>query len=303
MAKHNYMLVDVFTDRMFGGNPLAVFPDATEVPERYFQNIANELNLSETTFVLPPRDAANDFQVRIFTPQHEMPMAGHPTLGTAFVLAREGRIPATEGETAVVFEEGVGPIPGTIRFNGGAPEFGTMGQPAPEFGPELEDRAACAEMLALAEGDLLPGAPCRMVSCGWPFLFVPLRSLEAVGRIKANAPAMETVLDRASARGMYAFSLETERPEAQVHGRMISRRAGGVEDPATGSAAGPLGCYLVSSGLAEAGAETAIVCEQGFEMGRPSILHITIGQSGGEISEVKVGGTAVAMGGGWFDLP
>ena len=181
MAKHHYLLVDVFTDRMFGGNPLAVFPDATQVPERYFQNIANELNLSETTFVLPPRDAANDFQVRIFTPQYEMPMAGHPTLGTAFVLAREGRIPAAGEETTVVFEEGVGPIPVTIRFNDGAPEFVTMGQPMPEFGPELEDRAACAEMLALEEGDLLPGAPCRMVPAVCPFSSCPCAILRRCG--------------------------------------------------------------------------------------------------------------------------
>jgi len=303
MARHHYLLVDVFTDRMFGGNPLAVFPDATQLPERVFQNIANELNLSETTFVLPPRDAANDFQVRIFTPQFEMPMAGHPTLGTAFVLAREGRIPATEGEATVVFEEGVGPIRVTIRFKDGAPEFVTMDQPKPEFGPELEDRAACAEMLTLEEGDLLPGAPCRMVSCGVPYLIVPLRDLAAVRRLRVNLQAMERVQKTAGVRATFVFTPETEQAGSHVHGRMFAPEIGVMEDPATGSAAGPLGCYLLRSGLAEAGAETAIVCEQGFEMGRPSILHITIGQSGGEISEVKVGGAAVAMGGGWFDLP
>ena len=303
MAKHQYQLVDVFTDRQFGGNPLAVFPDARNIPEAYFQQIANEFNLSETTFVLPPKDAANDFHVRIFTPQHEMPMAGHPTLGTAFVLAREGRIPASDGKTTVVFEEGVGPIPVTVLFKDGAPEFITMSQPLPEFGPEFRDRAACAAMLGLEESDLLPDAPCRMVSCGVPFFYVPLSSLEAVRRIKANAQAMEPMLKQASAMGTFVFSLETEQPASQVHGRMFAPGAGVVEDPATGSAAGPLGCYLVRHGLMDSGDSTEILAEQGFEMGRPSHIHITIERSGGDISAVKVGGRSVAMGGGWLELP
>ena len=303
MSKHHYQLVDVFTDHQFGGNPLAVFADAANIPEKYFQSIANEFNLSETTFVLPPKHSANHFQVRIFTPQHEMPMAGHPTLGTAFVLAREGRISAADGESTVIFEEGVGPIPVTVRSREGAPEFMTMSQPLPEFGPEFEDRAACAAMLSLPEADLLPDAVCQMVSCGVQFFFVPLRSLDAVRRIKVNAQAMETVLKAASAMGVYVFTLETEAPTTLVHGRMFAPGAGVAEDPATGSASGPLGCYMVQHGLADGGDSTAILAEQGIEMGRPSHLHITIERTGGDISAVKVGGAAVAMGGGWIDLP
>lgn len=303
MAKHHYRLVDVFTGRQFGGNPLAVFPDAREIPERYFQSIAKELNLSETTFVLPAKDAANDFCVRIFTPALELPMAGHPTLGTAHVLAREGRIPATDGQTRIVFEEGVGPIPVTLRFREGAPEFITMNQLPPEFGPVIEDRAACAAMLSLEEADLLPGAPCQSVSCGVPFFYVPLHSLEAMGRIKVNAQAMAAVLGDSPTVGTYVFTLETEDSAAQVHGRMFAPEAGVVEDPATGGAAGPLGCYMVMNEMAGSAERTEILSEQGIEMGRPSLLHITITQTNDEISDVKVGGKSMDMGGGWFDLP
>jgi trans-2,3-dihydro-3-hydroxyanthranilate isomerase len=136
--KLRYHIVDVFTDRPLGGNPLAVFTEGRTVPESAMQAIANELNLSETTFVLPPGDPANNCRVRIFTPAAELPMAGHPTIGTAFVLAREGLIASTEAPTRARFEEGVGVIPISIRYRDGAPEFIEMNQPLPQFGPPLD---------------------------------------------------------------------------------------------------------------------------------------------------------------------
>ncbi|MCZ6646319.1 MAG: PhzF family phenazine biosynthesis protein [SAR324 cluster bacterium] len=300
MAKLHYQLVDVFTGSHFGGNPLAVFPDGPAVPERYYQRIANELNLSETTYVLPPTDGQSDVRVRIFTPREELPFAGHPTLGTAFVLAREDRISGSGAERKVVFELGVGPTPVELRYRDGAPHFITMSQPLPQFGPEVSDRGAIAAMLSLAEDDLLPGAPCHMISCGLPFLFVPLRGLEAVGKVRVKPTEFEAVLESAAARAVYAFTMETEQPGSTVHGRMFGPALGVKEDPATGSANGPLGCYLLRHGLAEG---AGIVSEQGFEMGRPSLLYVDIGQEEGEISSVRVGGQCVAMGGGWFELP
>ena len=303
VAKWQYQLVDVFTDRIFGGNPLAVFPNGSDLPEQHYQQIAAELNLSETTFVLPPKDAANDFHVRIFTPADELPMAGHPTLGTAFVLAREGRIPGNGEERTVIFEEGVGPIPVDVSYRGGAPDFITMSQPLPEFGTEVNGRAACADMLSLAEDDLLPGAPCQTVSCGLPFLFVPLRTLDAVRKLRVKPEQLETVVVEAGARGAYVFTPETAEPASTVHGRMFGATLGIREDPATGSANGPLGAYLVRHNLVDAASRVEVVSEQGFEMGRPSLLHVTIEQDGGEITAVKVAGQCVAMGGGWFELP
>src|SRR5919107_6047037 len=153
MRRLHYHRVDVFTDRAFGGNPLAVFTNGRGVSDETMQAVAKEFNLSETTFVLPPDDAKHDWRVRIFTPSSELPMAGHPTIGTTFVLAREHMIPRAGRETNIVFEEGVGPVPVRIEFEGGEPSFAEMTQPLPTFGARLEDRAGVAAMLSLEESD------------------------------------------------------------------------------------------------------------------------------------------------------
>ena len=170
MRRLHYHRVDVFTDRAFGGNPLAVFTNGRGLTAETMQAIAKEFNLSETTFVLPPVDARNDWRVRIFTPGRELPMAGHPTVGTSFVLAREHLIRRHPEETTITLEEGVGPVPVRIKFKDGEPDFAEMSQPLPSFGPRLSDARAIAAMLSLSARDLDESLPFEVVSCGVPFL-------------------------------------------------------------------------------------------------------------------------------------
>src|SRR5215207_1337913 len=166
MRRLHYHLVDVFTDRAFGGNPLAVVTNGRGVREETMQSVAKEFNLSETTFVLPPDDPRHDWRVRIFTPSSELPMAGHPTVGTAFVLAREHLISRAGRETHIIFEEGVGPVPVRVEFEDGEPSFAEMSQPLPTFGPRLHDAGAVAAMLSLEAADIDDGLPLEVVSCG-----------------------------------------------------------------------------------------------------------------------------------------
>lgn len=274
MTRHEYTLVDVFTDKKFGGNQLAVFRDGREIPDELMQSIARELNLPETTFVLPAERGA-DHRLRHFTPARELPFAGHPTVGTAFVLAG-GR------DATLRLEQPVGTLTVTVKDG-----FTEMEQPLPTF-TLVRDRAAIATQLALDERDLVAELPVEVGSSGNEFTFVPVRTIDAVRR--------------ASPRGLiaaaYIFTTETLDPSSTVHGRMYAPWQGIAEDPATGSANGPLGAYLVRHGLSDG---TLIVSEQGFEMGRPSTLHIRIGGGPERIASVHVGGRCAQVGGGWVD--
>jgi trans-2,3-dihydro-3-hydroxyanthranilate isomerase len=304
MRRLHYHRVDVFTDRAFGGNPLAVFTNGRGVGPGTMQAIAKEFNLSETTFVLPPDDPRHDWRVRIFTPEHELPMAGHPTVGTSFVLAREHMIPRREGgETNIVLEEGVGPVPVSVRFEGGEPVFAEMSQPLPRFGPRLEDARAAAAMLSLDAEDLDTALPLEVVSCGVPFLFAPLRSLDAARRARPRADLIERAATGGVPPEVFIFTREVEHAGSTVHSRMFAPGLGITEDPATGAASGPLGCYLVRHRLVECDPAAEIVSEQGLEMGRPSFVRIRIEQRGGEITAVRVGGRCHYMGEGFIELP
>jgi trans-2,3-dihydro-3-hydroxyanthranilate isomerase len=281
MTRHEYQLVDVFTDRPFAGNPLAVFKDGRAIGDDAMQSIAKELHLSETTFVLPPKAAGANHRVRIFTPDAELPFAGHPTLGTAYVLA-DGK----DGETRL--EEGVGVIRVTLREG-----FVQMEQPLPTFTGTTITRKAAADALGLAVEEVRSDIPIQVGSSGVPFLFVPLANLKAVRR--ARRPA---ALDAS----VYVFALSAERSGSNVHGRMFDQGLGIGEDPATGSAQGPLGAYLVAHEQVRVETTTRIRSEQGFEIGRPSILDIEVDRAGATITAVRVGGRCVPMGGGWLDL-
>jgi trans-2,3-dihydro-3-hydroxyanthranilate isomerase len=297
MNSRSYHLVDVFTDRAFGGNPLAVFTDGRGISDALMQSIAKELNLSETTFVLPADDARHDFRVRIFTPKSELPMAGHPTIGTAFVLTRQRLLTKSEA----IFEEGVGPVPVSIENRAGNPGFIEMRQPPPMFDPRVEDLSAIAEMLSL-DRSAIPDLPVEVVSCGNPFLFVPMDSLAAIRRIRFRSDLAERIVKPVAATGVFVFTTEVEVAGSTVHGRLFAPGEGIVEDPATGSAAGPLGCYLSRYGVTAAEGEVKSILEQGIEMGRPSFLHIRIGHAGDEITWVHVGGTCCYMGSGQLEL-
>jgi trans-2,3-dihydro-3-hydroxyanthranilate isomerase len=304
MRRLHYHLVDVFTDRAFGGNPLAVVTNGRGVDDATMQAVAKEFNLSETTFVLPPDDPRHDWRVRIFTPGSELPMAGHPTVGTAFVLAREHLIPRAEREVNIIFEEGVGPVPVRVEFEGGEPSFAEMTQPLPRFGPRLDDRASVARTLSLEESDIEPALPVEVVSCGVPFLYVPLRTLDAARRAR---PRVDLIERASQAPGVppqvFVFTRETEGPGSTVHSRMFAPTFGITEDPATGAASGPLGSYLVRYGLVPCDPSAEIVSEQGIEMGRPSYVRITIERQGDDITAVRVGGQCHFMGEGFIELP
>ena len=297
MPSYSYMLLDVFTDRPFGGNQLAVFPDARGLDSATMQRLAAELNLAETTFVLPPRDPANDYQVRIFHSRAEMPMAGHPTLGTAYVLA--AREP---GKALLRFEEIVGMIPVRITYDGAVPAFIQMEQPPPTFGTTFARPEIIAQMLSLPLDALDPHLPVEVVSTGVPYLIVPLTSLSAVRDLRFRHDVWAREVAAFSPASIFVFAMETETVGATTHCRMFSTDEGGIEDAATGSANGPLGCYLARHGLIARQPTVSIVSEQGFEMGRPSLIHIEIGRDGDLITAVRVGGSCVPMGEGMFRL-
>lgn len=295
MAVHPYHIVDVFTTERFGGNQLAVFPEADKLPESDFQSLANELNFSETAFVLTPTTPDADFRVRIFTPQIELPMAGHPSVGTAFVLKRIGL--ATSG--TVIFEEGVGLIEMQYEGGDGTPLTIWMTQHLPEFGPTFEDRALTANLLSLTEADLLGEQyPIEMVSTGVPFLYIPVASLNALERASIRRDIWQEHFADWATPHIFAFTPQTLDPADTVHSRMFAPAMGIVEDPATGAASGPLGAYLWKYGLVAEEDITHMISEQGYEMGRPSQIHIRLEVSGGEISSVAVGGSCVYIGHG-----
>ncbi len=285
--------VDVFTDRPYAGNPLAVFTEPGDLSSERMQRIARELNLSETTFVLSPTLEGADFKVRIFTPMQELPMAGHPTLGTADVLARQGRI-ARQGDVShVVFEEGVGPIPVEIHWEDDRPGRIVMTQPEPVFGRILDDRAAIAAMISLEESDLAE-LPVRVVSTGPPILFIPLAGLAAAEAASLRLTEWQELLAGTDAETMLLFSLETRDPSADVHARLFAPAFGIPEDPATGGAAGPLGAYLVHEGVLGRDGHARFSIEQGLEMGRPSRLEVEIDHPDASWS-IRVGGRSARV--------
>jgi len=298
-----YLTADVFTDHRFGGNQLAVFPDARDIEPGLMQKIAREFNYSETTFVLPPDDPNHTAKVRIFTPGGELQFAGHPTVGTAHVLAATGAVPLTGSETRIVFEEGVGPVPVTIRATNGRPEFAQLSAAKlPEVGPPPPSGETLAEMLSLAASDVLDGAtPPESISCGTPFLFVPLKDRGAVGRARVRTDLWERALSDYVTDKVFVFAMDPEHSGHHVRARMFAPGIGVPEDPATGSACVALGGYLAARNPRSDGTLRWIV-EQGFEMGRPSILEVEADKKAGRTTAARVGGQTVIVCEGAMEL-
>lgn len=298
-----FYTLDVFTDRIFGGNPLAVFPDATKIPDTALQSIALELNLSETVFVYPPTDPRHTRRVRIFTPVLEMPFAGHPTVGCAFALAALGEIPL-EGETRIVLEEGVGPVPVLIRGDFKKPTFAQLSvAKLPEAGPPPPGRSHLAEMLSLDPSDILGGMSAPMgMSCGYPFLIVPLRDRDAVRRARVRMEQWDSALKSYWAPDVMVFARDAEREGSDIRARVFVPSQGIIEDPATGSAVAALGGYLGARESATSGSFRYVV-EQGFEIKRPSIIELEVDKADGDVSAVRVGGSAVMVSEGMIDIP
>ncbi len=290
---------DVFTEDPFGGNPVAVFPDAHGLADHQLQQIAREMNLSETVFVLPPTDQAAVVRLRIFTPTQEIPFAGHPVLGTFYVLAQLGLVAATDGITRVMQECNIGLFPVELYAQDGELTRVVMTQPKPEFlGPvdELEDVYKIAGALGLAKYAITDMKwPIEVVSTGLPVLIVPVRTLTAVRSIQPNASAIMDLCSRFGANGIMVFTTMTVEPSSTVHARMFAPSIGILEDPATGSASGALGAYLVQKGVVDVAPTTDIVVEQGYEIERPSQIFVRVESDDDIVKTVKVGGQCVMV--------
>ncbi len=287
----SYLHYDVFTDEALAGNQLAVFLDGRSVPGERMQRIAREMNFSETTFILPAGNPGTNARIRIFTPGRELPMAGHPTIGSTFALAHVGFIPP--GAPRFVCELGVGPVPVDLEWEGDRLRFAWMTQRTPTFEAPVRHRAEVAAAIGLEEKDLVGDLPIQAVSCGVPFLLVPLRDTVTVDRAATDGSAFRRLHERTGI-DLPIFLFSFTRP-ALAHSRMFAPELGIVEDPATGSASGPLGCYMVQHGLVEGAQAQHIISMQGVAMGRPSKIHIAITGDRDAITDVKVGGQAVLV--------
>lgn len=285
---------DVFTAQPFGGNPVAVFPDAQGLTDDQLQQIAREMNLSETVFVFPPTDPAAVARLRIFTPTQEIPFAGHPVLGTFYVLAELGRIAVNDSVTRLVQECNIGLFPVELHAEEGRVVRVVMSQPKPEFlGPveETEYLYKVAGSLGLSKYVITDAKwPIEVVSTGLPVLIVPVRTLTAVRSIRPDASAIMDLCRRFGANGVMVFTTVTVEPSATVHTRMFAPSIGILEDPATGSASGALGAYLVQNGVVEVGPITEIISEQGYAIDRPSRIFVQVDSDDDIIQSVKVGG-------------
>jgi trans-2,3-dihydro-3-hydroxyanthranilate isomerase len=300
MKEYRFIQVDVFTDRPFGGNPLAVFHQAEGLTAKEMQQLAREMNLSETTFVLPSQASGADFRVRIFTPARELPFAGHPVVGTHWVLAHLGRVDLREPVTQVRFELGVGVLPADLHVTDGRVERVMMTQDRPTFHAVLEDVTGLAAGLGLApEAITETGLPVQAVSTGMPQMMVPVRSLADVQGLdpaQLNIAALNRACRAVGTECALVFTFETERPEATVHVRMFAPLLGVPEDPATGSANGVLAAYLVHHRAVPVTEPTTyILIEQGAEMGRPSTLYAEVDLDGKVITTVRIGGQVVPV--------
>ena len=291
--------VDVFTNEPFGGNPLAVFPDAGELSDREFQQIAREMNLSETVFVLPPTDAGAHAKIRIFTPSQEIPFAGHPVLGTFYVLGLLKRLSLLEPVTKIFYECHIGVFPLELIILQGQIEQVVMSQPAPQFLEvvnEIETLYELAKALGVLKAQITDSPfPVEVVSTGLPVLIVPIRTLTAVKSMQVNHDAVREVCARLGTNGILVYTTMTLEEEATVHTRMFAAPIGIPEDPATGSASGALGAYLVKNGVVEVGPTTEVVIEQGYEIDRPSRILVQVFSDDDMIQDIKVGGQVVMV--------
>ena len=300
--EYRFIQVDVFTDRVFGGNPLAVVLDARGLADGEMQSIAKEMNLSETTFLLAPTRPGCALRVRIFTPARELQFAGHPTVGTAWVMATQGLVPGAAASFSL--EEGIGPVPVTLEGDPKNPSFIWMRHGEPDFGPEMKNRGEIAAALGLAEGDLIAGAPIQTGSTGSRFMFVPLRDKAIADRALLDVPKIIKALGDQPLVGIFVFAPDPDPGAGRVHSRMFAPHTSGIpEDPATGSATGPLGAYLVKQRLIKGDGPVKIVSDQGVKMGRHSRLHIRGIAREGRLTEIEVGGGVVPVIEGTLRVP
>jgi trans-2,3-dihydro-3-hydroxyanthranilate isomerase len=292
-----FVLVDVFTSRPFGGNQLAVFTDGAALSPAEMQELAHEMNFSESTFVMPP-EASGARRVRIFTPMREMPMAGHPTVGTTWVLASRGEIALSSSSVDATLLLGIGPVTVTVESAGGKPDFVWMAHREAEFGATRSDRDRIAGALGITAADIRDDLPIQIVSTGFPFLFVPIRTLDALAKCAPNAPALAALSKPgAPVLATYMF-VANESGEFAPRSRMFAPHDGVAEDPATGGAAGPFGAYAGKYQLIKADPKTSFLINQGVEMGRPSEIRVEVARKDSGTHAIRIGGRCAIVGEG-----
>jgi trans-2,3-dihydro-3-hydroxyanthranilate isomerase len=281
-----FIQFDVFTSLPLQGNPLAVFTDGRGLNDEEMQAIAREMNLSETTFIMP-RDASTErkrgTRVRIFTVQEELPFAGHPTLGTAFALRGDS------GADEVRLDLNVGTIPVEFDQVPGQPAFGEMTQNDPVFG-QIYDRNRIAEVTGIPLEDIDPELPIQTVSTGVAFTILPIRNLEAIRRLQINQQRASEYLSTSGSKFFFCVSTETVAPDARLHARMLFYNG---EDPATGSASGCAAAWMVAHGVAEP--DEQVMIEQGVEMKRASRIFVRASRRNDRVVNVRVGGNVVEV--------
>jgi trans-2,3-dihydro-3-hydroxyanthranilate isomerase len=298
--QRRFFTLDVFTDRPLAGNPLAVVLDGGGLDTQHMQAIAREFNLSETTFVLEPRDPVNTAALRIFTPARELPFAGHPTIGSAVMIA-VARAPEMlgRGDLQIVLEEEVGPVRCNVRRKGNG-YFASFGFPALPFTvPGAPDVADAAAALGLTASDIgFDRHRISRYSCGTPYNFVPVSGLDAIARAAPDLARFRKVFGE---MGAFLYTRETKGADSAVHARMFAPQFGIIEDPATGSAAAPFAGVAKEFEEPEDGVHT-ITIEQGFEMSRPSLIHLTMDISRGKLTAGEIGGSAIIVAQGTIEI-
>jgi trans-2,3-dihydro-3-hydroxyanthranilate isomerase len=300
---YDFHTADVFTDHIHGGNPLAVVPQARGLSEEQMQAIAREFNYSETVFVFPPEQSNNTRRVRIFTPGSELPFAGHPTVGCAFVLASIGEISLNGDETRIVLEEGVGPVPVLIRSHGGKPAFAQLTvSRLPEIRDPPPPPETLCEILSLEPSHIVADDMIEpeAVSCGLPYLFIPIKKPEMLSWAKVDVPKWEQSLRGYWAPEMFVFSADDWSnifEGGHIRARMFAPGLGIGEDPATGSACAALAGFLALRSETRDGTLRWTV-DQGVEMGRPSRLELEVDLKRGQLAAIRVGGSSVLVSSG-----
>jgi trans-2,3-dihydro-3-hydroxyanthranilate isomerase len=289
--KRRFITLDVFTNKRFAGNPLAVVLDSEGLDDAAMQAIAREFNLSETVFVRPPEDRSARARLRIFTPGQELPFAGHPTVGTAVLL---GRLDGG-GERSFILQETIGPVPCRVRSTG--PDSGRASFEIPRLPRKVGDGPAAeamAESLGLSTADIgLPSLPAELWSAGNPFWMAPIRNLDAAGRSRPRG-SFDKVFSTERGAAAFVFCKETADGGHAFHARMFAPEFGIIEDPATGSAVAAFAGYLAAHGGYADGTHVVPI-EQGYEMGRPSLIELTVNIAGGALTSASIAGDAVVV--------
>ncbi|HYL59533.1 MAG TPA: PhzF family phenazine biosynthesis protein [Candidatus Acidoferrales bacterium] len=297
-----FTIVDVFTSRPFGGNQLAVFTDAAALTPAEMQTLAREMNFSESTFVTAAEVAGAMRRVRIFTPRNEIPMAGHPTVGTTWLLASRGDIALDSACVDATLQLGIGPVTVSIESANGRPSFVWMTHRAAEFGAIRRDRAKIAKALGVTAADIRDDLPIQIASTGIPFIFVPLKTLDALARCAPNEAALAKLFKAGEPRLPVHIFVANQSNDFSVRARMFAPHTDGIpEDPATGGAAAPFGAYAARHGLIDSAGATFTI-SQGVEMGRPSDIRVEVRRKADGVLGIRIGGRCAIVASGEFTL-